>query len=101
MEVVVAVELETVHDPERHLDIPGLGDRGCLVQRHDVRAGAVGELAVEGRDLRPVRGIVDVKDGDRRLQDVHVAAAEGERAIERGASSRDLLRVPARAILIL
>jgi hypothetical protein len=41
-----------------------------------------------------------VQRRDRRLQDVVAAAAEGERALERGAALRDLLVVPQRAVLV-
>ena len=45
-------------------------------------------------------GLVDVQGRDRRLQHVGIAAAERQRALERGPSLRDLVEVPERSILI-
>ena len=61
---------------------------------------SAGELAVQRHELGPVLGLVDVKGRDRRLELVGTVAAEGERAIERCLTFRDLIAVPERAILI-
>jgi hypothetical protein len=53
-QIVVAVELEAFHQRERGLDLARFGDGDGLVELHDRRAGETGELAVQGRDLRPV-----------------------------------------------
>ena len=59
-----------------------------------------GELAVQGRDLRPVRRVVDVEGRDRRLEDVRPPAAERERAVEARPALCDPRRVPERAVLV-
>ena len=100
VQIVVRVELEAVDQCERSLDLARFG-HGCgLVQLHDRRAGSAGELVVESRELRPVLGLLDVQGRDGRLEHVGVAAAERERTVERGSSLRDLVEIPARAILV-
>jgi len=46
------------------------------------------------RDLRPVARHLGVQRSDGGLQDIGAAAAQGERAVELGAYSGDLLGVP-------
>ena len=100
VQIVVRVELEAVDQCERSLDLARFG-HGCgLVQLHDRRAGSAGELVVESRELRPVLGLLDVQGRNGRLEHVGVAAAERERTVERGSSLRDLVEIPARAILV-
>jgi hypothetical protein len=98
VQIVVAVELEGLHQSEPRLDLARFGEGGGPVELHDRRAGAAGELAVQGRELRPVLGLVDVQGRDPRLQHVGIAAAERQRALERGPSLRPLVEVPERAL---
>ena len=100
MQIVVAVELEALHQRERGLDLARFGDGGGPVELHDGRAGETGELAVQGRQLQPVLGLIDVQGRDGRLHNVGTAAAERQRAIERGPSLRDLVEVPERSVLL-
>src|SRR5439155_9389634 len=100
VQIVVAVELEALDQGERGPDLARFGDGGGPVELRDRRTGDAGELAVEGRDLRPVLGLIYVQGRDRRLQHVGIAAAERQRAIERGPPLRDLVDVPERSILI-
>jgi hypothetical protein len=58
MQIVVAVELEALHQGERGLDVARFGDGDGAVELDDRRAGEAGELAAEGRELRPVLGLV-------------------------------------------
>ena len=55
---------------------------------------------MKGGDLLPVAGLLHVQRGDRRLQDVRTGAAEGDGAIENDPARRDLLAIPARAVLL-
>ena len=70
VQVVVAVELEAVHERERALRVARLGHRGGPVELDHGRAGAAGQLAVQRGELRPVRRLLHVQRRDRRLQDV-------------------------------
>jgi hypothetical protein len=81
VQVVVLVEFEALDEREGAFGVSRLGHGGGFVQLHDGRAGAPCQLAVEGRELRPVRGVVGVQGGDRCLQRVRIAPAERERAV--------------------
>ena len=66
---VVRVEpFDRVDDREPVRRVGRHRHRDAAVQRHDRRAGDALELGVERRDLRPVRLLLDVERGDRRLQ---------------------------------
>ena len=78
----------------------GLGDGDGPVQLHDGRASQAGELLIQCGDLRPVARDLGVQRGDGGLQNVGPPATQGERPVELGASSCDLLDVSAGPILI-
>ena len=87
VQVVVAVELETVGDRERGLGVARLGNgNGRLSRRR--RSRSCERAAVQGRELRPVLRLLGVKDGDRRLHHVRTPAAERQRAIQASATLR-------------
>jgi hypothetical protein len=67
VQVVVVLEFEPLGESECGLDVSGFGERGCLVELDDGRAGAACELAVEGCELRPVLGLVEVEGGNGGL----------------------------------
>ena len=100
VQVVVVLELEALRQREGGLDVARFRDGDRVVQLDDRRAGAAGELAVQGRDLRPILGLFNVQGRQRGLQHVRTPAAERQRAIERGPTLRDLVEVPERSILI-
>ena len=100
VQVVVALELEALGECEPGLEVARLGDRHGPVEVGHRRAGEPGELAVEGRELRPVLRLVQMQGRDRRLQDVRPAPAERQSAVEPGSSRGDLLSVPERPVLI-
>jgi hypothetical protein len=95
VQVAEVVETELVDDAQPGLGAFGLGDGDGAVELHDGRPGQAAELPVQRRDLRPVARHLGVQRGDGGLQDIGPAAAQGERAVEFGASSGDLLGVPA------
>jgi hypothetical protein len=64
------------------------------------RAGAAGELVIEGGEMWPVLRLVERGGGDRSLEDVDVATAEHEGAVEHRSPFRDLGVVPERAVLV-
>jgi hypothetical protein len=94
VQVAEVVETEVVDDAQAGLGAFGLGDGDGAVELHDGRAGQAAELAVQRRDLGPVARRLGVLRGDRGLQDIGPAATQGERAVELGAASGDLLGVP-------
>ena len=62
--------------------------------------GDAGKLPVQHGELAPVRMLLDVQNGDRRLQDAGRAAAQRQCAIERRSSLSDQVDVPERSILV-
>src|SRR6476659_5579444 len=60
VEVVVAVQLETVDEVERFSRAACLADRDRAVELDNWRAGQRGELVVQRGDLAPVRGLAGV-----------------------------------------
>jgi hypothetical protein len=70
---VEAVELELSTRGERGFDLARFGAGDGPVELYDRRAGEARELAVQGRDLRPVPTLVDVQGCDR----CHVGPDEG------------------------
>jgi hypothetical protein len=68
VQIVVVLEFEPLGERECGLNLSRFGERGGLVELDDGRAGAACELAVEGRELRPVLGLVEVEGGDGGLE---------------------------------
>jgi hypothetical protein len=68
VQIVVVVEFEPLGERECGLNLSCFGEGGGLVELDDGRAGAACELAVEGRELRPVLGLVEVERGDDGLE---------------------------------
>ena len=105
VEVATVVQVELIDESQaglRAIDLRAidLRDGDGTVQLDDGGTGEPCELAVEHGDVHPVVWFVEMACRDGGLQHVRAAAAESERAVERGASLHDLLGVPQRAILV-
>ena len=89
VQVVVAIEVETIGQDERGLGVPGLGQRGGAIELDDLRAGDLRELAVERGDPSPVDRVLDVQRCDRGLESVRPPSSERDCAVERATARFD------------
>ncbi len=89
-----------VDDVEAGLGTVGLGDCDSPAELDDRRLGEPGQLTVEGRDLGPVVGLVDVERCDGSLNDVGPPSQQRQSPVQLGSPPGDPLGVPQRAVLV-
>ena len=94
VEVSVVVEAEAVEDGQAGLGPVDLGHGDGPVHLDDRGAGLPGERFVQGGDLRPVAGLVQVQVGDGRLEQVGPGARSCHGPLQQRAALVDLPRVP-------
>ena len=101
MEVPVVVEVEAVEDGQAGFGPIGLGHGDGPVHLDDRGAGLPGERLVQGGDLPPVAGLLQVQVGDGRLDQVGPGALSCHGPLQQRSALVDLPRVPQGTVLVV
>jgi hypothetical protein len=101
--VLIASQLQGLHQGQGGGRALGFGDRHGAVQPDHIGVGQVSQLSVERGDLRPVELWLSLQRGDRRLDGVLTTAERGridQGAVQQDAGLLDLPPVPSGPVLV-